>query len=249
MMMFDGKVFAAEIEEKIKQKVAGTERAPKLVTIYDPKDTASRIYTNIKAKKAGELGILFEEIQTSDLTAGQIKSEILKLNKDKTVDGIMVQTPIEGQADLIKLIDPKKDADGLRDDSRFIPATVRAVTAILGLSQISGDKTVAVVGSRGMTGMRVMAQLAAEGYTVWGMDQEDFDSSRLLLADIIISCTGRPGLIKSEMVKEGAVCIDVGYPKGDFEAEVSQKAAFFTPVPGGVGPVTVAMLFANLVDS
>ncbi|MEK7198960.1 MAG: hypothetical protein AAB212_03445 [Bacteroidota bacterium] len=78
------------------------------------------------------------------------------------------------------------------------------------------------------------------------MDKEDFDPSTLLRADVIISATGQAGLIKA--VKDGAICIDLGFPKGDFDPELAQKASFFTPVPGGVGPVTVACLFENLLS-
>ena len=80
------------------------------------------------------------------------------------------------------------------------------------------------------------------------MDKDDFDPSTLLRADVVISATGQAGIIKPDMIKEGVIAIDVGYPKGDFDPEVAKKASFFTPVPGGVGPVTVAMLFANLLN-
>jgi methylenetetrahydrofolate dehydrogenase (NADP+)/methenyltetrahydrofolate cyclohydrolase len=80
------------------------------------------------------------------------------------------------------------------------------------------------------------------------MDKEDFDPSTLLRADVVVSATGMASLIHGYMVKDGIVAIDVGYPRGDFDPGVAKKASFFTPVPGGVGPVTVAMLFANLVD-
>jgi methylenetetrahydrofolate dehydrogenase (NADP+)/methenyltetrahydrofolate cyclohydrolase len=254
-IVFDGKVFAQKIEEEVARKVAGMERKPKLVTIYGPEDMGSRVYTKIKANKAEELGIQFEEIQVKNRTNSELRDEISKLNKDKTVDGIMVQVPIEGQDDLIKLIDPKKDVDGLREDSQFIPATVRAVMAILKVAEnntplrppLASRGGIAVVGSRGQVGMRLMAQLAVDGYTVWGMDIEDFDPGIILKSDVIISCTGKAGLIKPEMVKEGAVCIDVGYPKGDFDPSTVLGVGFFTPVPGGVGPVTVATLFSNLV--
>ena len=140
---------------------------------------------------------------------------------------------------LINKIDLRKDIDGLRKGSPFKPAVVRAVLEILPTKD-----NVVVVGAKGQVGSRLVKELGAVG-----MDRKNFDPSTLLGADVIISCTGQAGLIKPEMVKEGVVAIDVGYPKGDIDPGVALKARFFTPVPGGVGPVTVACLMENLVES
>lgn len=217
-------------------------RAPKLVTFYNPEDMGSRVYTNIKEKKAKELGILFEKIANYKLQdINKSKTLVSEYNEDPTVDGIMVQVPMEGQNDLIDLIDPEKDVDGLREDSSYLPATVMAVVEILKSAGNTGGEVI-VVGNKGQVGKKLTEVLKCGG-----MDKEDWETLRLKNADVIISATGQEGLIKPEMVKNGVICIDVGYPKGDFDFSVSLKASFFTPVPGGVGPVTVAMLFKNLI--
>lgn len=256
IMLFDGKVFAREIERQIKLKLAGGDRKYKLVTFYDPDNTGSRVYTNIKAKKAEELGIEFEKVQCSRFS-DQFVSKLKSWNKNSEVNGIMVQLPISEAEKLISLIDVNKDVDGLKEDSVFLPATVKAVMEILNkvantphsnLSPNLGERgwqvkdRMVVVGNKGEVGKRLVKVLGCVG-----MDKDDFDPKVLKKAEVIISATGQNGLIKPEMVKKGVVCIDVGYPKGDFDPEISKKASFFTPVPGGVGPVTVAMLFANLI--
>jgi methylenetetrahydrofolate dehydrogenase (NADP+) / methenyltetrahydrofolate cyclohydrolase len=254
-IIFDGRMYAAKIEQEVREKVAKMPRKPKLVSILDPNDVGSVVYTNIKKKKAESLGILFESYQLP-VDSYQL---INQLNNDENVDGIMIQLPFSDSDNLIKLIDPKKDVDGLREGSEFMPATVRAVMEILNfactpLSSLPPNlggrwrqpegSTAVVIGNQGEVGSRLMKYLPEN--TI-GMGRKDFDVEKIKQADIIISCTGSEGLIKPEMISEGVICIDVGYPNGDFVPECAQKAAFFTPVPGGVGPVTVAMLFANLV--
>jgi methylenetetrahydrofolate dehydrogenase (NADP+)/methenyltetrahydrofolate cyclohydrolase len=223
----------------------------------------------LKAKKAEELGIQFEKFQFSIFPAERdpalqdnfhsISQLINELNKDKSVDGIMIQLPFGGEREneIVRMIGPKKDVDGLREDSPFVPATVRAVLEILSITSHpplnlrggvgGGDIKVVVVGASGEVGMGLMKHLVFSNYHLVGMGKSDFDVEKIKTADVVISCTGQAGLIKSEMVKPGVIAIDVGYPGGDFDPEVAGKAAFFTPVPGGVGPVTVVMLFANLV--
>lgn len=246
--IFDGKEFARKIEEEVKARVNQNNRKLKLVSIYDPNNIGSRVYTNIKAKKAEELGILFDKFQITKSNFQTISKYIETANDDDTVNGIMVQTPLENQQELIDLIDPRKDVDGMRDDSPFLPATVRAVLSILETALKTSNsknqfpnKNIVVIGNRGEVGKRLTKKLQAIG-----MDKEDFDVEKIKAADAVISCTGQAGLIKADMIKEGTICIDVGYPQGDFDPGAALKAGFFTPVPGGVGPVTVAMLFANL---
>jgi len=239
-------------------------RKPKLVTIYDPENEGARKYTEIKEKKAGELGIQFEKFEILNPFASRVKflinDQITKFNNDKNIDGVMIQLPLidrETDGELCKLIDPKKDVDGLNPSAGsgqvVMPATVRAVLEILKVAgtplifppKIGGKEKggIVVVGNKGTVGSKL-----AEYLKCGGMDKDDFSPERIREADVVISATGQAGLIKPEMVKPGVICIDVGYPKGDFAPEVAKKAAFFTPVPGGVGPVTVAMLFRNLAD-
>ncbi len=230
-MIFDGRQFAAQIEEQLAQKIKLLPKMPKLVVILDPNNPASVTYTNIKEKFAKRVGVNFER--------GEI-AKLSEYNVDPSVNGIIIQLPYPESDKYINLINPLKDVDGLRPDSKYMTAVVRAVKAV---SNTSGQ--VVVVGNKGFVGKKLMAEFPQ----AVGMDKDDFDPSLLSGADIIISATGQPGLIKPEMVKDGVVAIDLGYPTGDFEPAVADKASLFTPVPGGVGPVTVAMLFQNLLDS
>ncbi len=274
-IVFNGKEFANKIEIEVRDRVVKlTEklgRRPKLTSIYNPNHEPSRIYTRIKEKKAGEMGIDFVSTPISNsFNPAGLRDLILRLNVGFTVDGIMIQLPLlpdtrDLESEIVELIDSRKDIDGLRPDSYLLPATVRAVIAILD-EAMRLTRTVpvslAVVGNKGTVGRRIEIEIEKRGkMIVFGMDREDFDIEKLKTADVVISATGRPGLITRDMVKDppspdglrrgerGVIAIDVGSPQGDFDfASVSPKASFITPVPGGVGPVTVVSLFENLVE-
>lgn len=174
-----------------------------------------------------------------NIQVANIKSQIEKLNKDETVTGIMIQLPLGFgilDLDIASGIACEKDVDGLRKDSPFLPAAVLAVKKIL-----TQTGSICIVGSKGFIGRKLM-QIYPNAI---GMDKENFDSEKIKEFDIVISATGQEGLIKD--IKEGAVCIDLGFPRGDFSPECNRRASFFTPVPGGVGPITVACLFENLL--
>ena len=244
LMIFDGKAFAEKIIAGLPHKKA------KLAILLNPDDAGSVKYVEIKKRIGEKLGVEFEiynlkfEINFQDL--------ISKLNNDTEITGIMIQLPFPNSEKLINLIDPKKDVDGLREDSPFLPAAVLAVEKILTspliplLNSGEGNKKgeVCVVGSKGFIGSKLVKLLTPKCQLLTPMDANDFDPEKIKLADIVISATGQEGLVKD--IKEGAVCIDLGFPKGDFAPELASKASFFTPVPGGVGPVTVACLFENL---
>jgi methylenetetrahydrofolate dehydrogenase (NADP+)/methenyltetrahydrofolate cyclohydrolase len=251
-VIFDGKKLAAGIEKKLSRKIVRVAknlgRKPKLATVCNPDDPMGRFYTNVKMKKAKELGI--------DVAAYPLKSTIdweglvVNLNRDPHTDGVMIQLPLTGDRardmKLCLLIDPRKDVDGLNLRSGIKQATVRAVLMILKeaiKTTLMKNINMVVVGSWGNVGRSLVRELKCEG-----MDKDDWNPSMLREARVIISCTGQEGLIKPEMVKDNVICIDVGYPHGDFAPEVAEKASFFTPVPGGVGPVTVACLFNNLIE-
>ncbi len=243
-MIFDGKEFAARIDEQVRAKVAALGRKPKLVTIYNSDDEASKVYTAVKRKKAESLGVEFVNYDKRMIT--DLPGLVRQANMDVSIDGLMIQLPLTDDRSfdlqLCYGIGANKDVDGLNPRSGVMPATARAVLAILSGRIFEGAK-VLVVGDRGMVGKAVKQNLACDG-----MDRSDFSFEKLKNADVIISCTGQERIIRPEMVKPGIVAIDVGYPRGDFDVEIANSASFFTPVPGGVGPVTVAMLYANLLD-
>jgi methylenetetrahydrofolate dehydrogenase (NADP+) / methenyltetrahydrofolate cyclohydrolase len=270
-IIFDGRGFAAGIEAGLKLKIARLKKKPKLVTICNPQDPPSRIYSKIKSAKAAELGVIFEQYDIASTTDPE--GLVTNLSKDSTVDGLMIQLPLTGDRaedmKLCQLINPKKDADGLNLGSGVMQATVRAVMAILeeGLKvteafsntphrlppklggRAEGGINIAVVGSDGVVGRGITRELDKNlQFTIYNLGKYNFDAEKIRQADVVISATGQEGLIKPEFVKPGVIAIDVGYPHGDFDPSTALRASFFTPVPGGVGPVTVAMLFANLID-
>jgi methylenetetrahydrofolate dehydrogenase (NADP+) / methenyltetrahydrofolate cyclohydrolase len=230
-MIFDGLQFAKGLEVELKDKLAKLPRK-KIIAILDPNNSGGKVYTRLKQKMAERLGVDFEIMET-------LMPDIESLNRDQSVNGIMIQLPFPNSEFLINLIDLNKDIDGLRDDSLYKPAVVKAVLKILPIK--SGQ--IVIVGSKGEVGRRLMLELPQ----ATGIDQGD-SLEVLKDADIIVSATGQTGLIKPEMVKKGVVAIDVGFPKGDLDPEIVHKASFFTPVPGGVGPVTVVSLFENLLN-
>ena len=267
-IIFNGRDFADEKEEELKIVVSGLRSrgiVPHLASILVGDDEASRLYIGLKKKAVERIGaehdsyFLPENTKLSDILA-----LIASLNEDKNVQGIMVQMPIPGQLgnhkdEIIKAIDPKKDVDGLRDDSSFLHPTSRAIIDIINEAKRYDNvrptsKTtslrVVVVGATGMVGRPLVKELKKEGYEVIGCDSKTMDlKNNTLKGDILVSVTGVPGIIKADMVKRGTIVIDVGSPVGDFDPEVKNKSAFFTPVPGGVGPVTIACLLENLIDA
>jgi methylenetetrahydrofolate dehydrogenase (NADP+)/methenyltetrahydrofolate cyclohydrolase len=151
---------------------------------------------------------------------------------------------------MVSMIKVEKDVDGLTAKSRFLSATVKAVEMVLEEIGVSQGRMV-VVGSQGLVGRRLVEYFTDKEFKVEGVDVDEKDLGRMTSrADVLISATGQPGLIKAEMVKQGAVVIDVGWPKGDVKfGEVKEKASVMTPVPGGIGPLTVVSLLENLTDS
>ena len=238
-MVFDGKKFAEGIIAKLPKKKA------KLAIFLDPDNVSGAKYVEKKIQLAERLGVELKILNSKSEISN--KSQIQNLNQDPGITGIMIQLPFPNSQELINLIDPKKDVDGLRNDSPYLPAVVRAVKEVLlSLQEDLLQKKMVVVGCKGFVGQKLLKVLGFR-FQVLGMDKDDFDPEKIKSADVIISTTGQAGLIKSKMVKPGVIAIDVGYPKGDFDPQVAAKASFFTPVPGGVGPVTVVMLFQNLL--
>ncbi len=258
MIIFDGRAYAQQKEEELKEKVTSLKFKPKLVTILVGKNPASVLYTNLKKKAAERIGIEFQVLRIKyHVSKNEIISKIKELNKDKSVQGIMIQLPLPKDLHntkylILNTISPEKDVDGLTKNSPYIPATTKAIIRILGVAKEKlnlGNEKVTVVGSKGTVGKSVVKELKNLGYKVTGVDKEIHNSKFIIHnSDIVISVTGTPGLIKANMVKDGAAIIDVGSPKGDVDKSVYEKVAFLTPVPGGVGPVTIVSLLENLIQ-
>lgn len=256
---FDGPSFARQKKDSLRQKVDELRSrgiVPKLATILVGEDPASRLYVTLKKKAVEEIG---GRVEIFEVGRGKMTSYIIglirALNKDVKVHGIMIQLPLPAKFNqqkgrILENILPRKDVDGLRTKSPFLPATVKAILQIIEVAKGTGKKVV-VVGSKGEVGGRLIKELKKREFVVEGYDKKTKNlGAKTLGADILVSATGTPGLITGQMVKKGVVAIDVGAPKGDLVLNgVALKASFVTPVPGGVGPVTIASLLENLVEA
>ena len=258
--ILNGKTLALQHEVNLINELKGlpAKRKPGLVSFCNIDDPPSVNYTQMKARKAKEIGIKFLIANYSTYTKKQVlQRKISRYNKNSNIDGIMVQLPLPKtlrvfKDDLLELIDTKKDVDGLTVEGRdhYLPATVKGVLAIL--DEDIGDwekKIVAVVGSKGEVGKPMVESLRKRG--VKSLIEIDKDlgniTKDLLKADIVISSVGERDLIKVQFVKKGVIAIDVGL--GDFDEGVYHKVSAYTPRIGGVGPMTVISLMENVVES
>jgi methylenetetrahydrofolate dehydrogenase (NADP+)/methenyltetrahydrofolate cyclohydrolase len=229
---------------------SGELRGRCLVILQCDVRTEESTYVRLKREMGERLGV--KVMVRFVVNTVQLKEEIRMVNEDKTVDGILVQLPIKGAEKeevekILGMIEPKKDIDGLNPISGFVPAVVLAVEKVMEKFSVDKKQEIAVVGALGQVGRRLTERLRLLGYNVGGFDIMD-DLSKLKMYDVIIGSTGVGGLITKDMVKEGFVGIDLGYPKGDFSKEAWEKASKITPVPGGVGPLTIVSLYMNLVE-
>ena len=273
--IIDGKKISQDIKDELKEKVTalkdtGTEVALAVIQVgYDP---ASSVYVRNK-KKAGEyIGIRSLSYELPEETTEDALIELIeKLNKDETVNGILVQLPVPKHIDpdkIIRTISPEKDVDGFHPqnvgklvigEEGFVSCTPAGVIQLLKRSgiEISGKNCV-VVGRSNIVGKPMALLMLRENATVTIAHSKTKNLKELCqTADILIVAIGKPQFITADYVKEGAVVIDVGIHRdennklcGDVRyEEVAEKASAITPVPGGVGPMTNAMLKSNCVES
>jgi len=263
----DGAALAARLREEVKQEVAGLGHVG-LATVLVGDDPASDVYIRLKHKASDAAGIAAVDYR---LPAGTTEDELVELveelNGDDTVDGILVQTPLPEQIDearIMRAIDPMKDVDGLHPFSAgqlylgrqtLVPATPLGVMHLLDEYRIpiAGSRAV-VVGRSSLVGKPMALLLLQANATVTICHSRTQDLTRHTLdADLLVAAVGVPSVITADMVKQGATVIDVGITRtddglvGDVEADVAEEAAFLTPVPGGVGPMTIAALLGNAV--
>lgn len=271
--IIDGKELSKKLKEQMKDRVAQMRQqgiVPKLVVVLVGNNSASEVYVRNKHKACGEVGIESEVIKMPEETTQQELLDVVKgLNEDQTVDGILVQLPLPGQINekvVLRSILPEKDVDGFHPvnvgllsigDDCYAPATPSGIIAMFkeyGI-EIAGKHCV-IIGRSNIVGKPMAALLLRHNATVTVCHSKTQNLGELTRqADIVIVATGHRHTLTADMVKEGAVVIDVGMNRNelgklcgdvDFE-EVKEKASFITPVPGGVGPMTITELLENTI--
>ena len=273
-MIIDGKKTAAELREELKKKIVELKSTynavPGLTVILVGEDPPSKIYVKNKEKFAKEVGMNSEVIRyPENVEEKVVLNKIIELNNDKKVSGILVQLPLPKHIDKRKVIEsilPGKDVDGFHPVNvgnlssgyeSSIPCTPLGCYLLLKkvVKNLSGKHAV-VIGRSNLNGKPMTQLLLKENCTVTITHSKTKDlKSECSKADIIVAAVGRPKLVKSDWVKKGAVVIDVGINKtdsglvGDVDFDsVSKVAQAITPVPGGVGPMTIACLLSNTVE-
>lgn len=269
MEIIDGKKISKEILEEVKTKVKDLGFVPMFCDVLVGGDLPSVKYVNLKKQKALELGIDFYDANFSEsITTEELILEIKRINKIENMCGIIVQLPLPSHLDTKKILDaiePTLDVDCLGDElstkfytgDLFIsPPTALACEKLLESLNISLlDKKILIIGEGKLVGRPFANILKTKGYTFNIINSKSENREELIKeADIIVTGVGKGSLINGDMVKDGVIIIDAGTSEedsilvGDVDfGSVSPKASFITPVPGGVGPVTVAMLFSNVL--
>jgi methylenetetrahydrofolate dehydrogenase (NADP+)/methenyltetrahydrofolate cyclohydrolase len=272
MKLFDGKRVANKILKELAEEIKSAKIKPRLAVILVGEDEASRLYVKLKKEAGKKVDIEVQEHRFSARASeDEITSYIERLNSDPDVSGIIVQLPLPAVLStdkIIESIDPKKDVDGFHKANRkLLEKNKEAILPVLPLviltalddaKKLMAGKNVLALVNSDIFGQTLKIILAREGFTVdylvrntcvlFGAEKE------LKTADILISVCGCPNMIKGESIKEGAILIDAGVTRyhdgkvvGDIDREsVKNKAAFLTPVPGGLGPLTVALLLRNV---
>lgn len=268
MNIIDGKAVSLAVKERIRDEIAEDKLKIGLAVVIVGNNQASRVYVNNKKKACEFCGITsFEYALPEETSEGELLELVETLNGDPNVNGILVQLPLPGQINektVIEHISPKKDVDAFHavnagrimiGDYAFLPCTPAGVMELIHSTgvEISGKECV-VIGRSNIVGKPMAMLLLHENATVTVCHSKTRNLSEVCSrADILVSAVGRANFVTPDMVKEGAVVIDVGMNRNgegklcgdvDFEA-VRDKCSFITPVPGGVGPMTIAMLMEN----
>ena len=274
--IIDGKELAKKVRLELKDEVEKLKKDdnihPKLAVIMVGSDPASQIYVRNKSKACDEIGIEFEEfLLDENTTQKELLDLIDRLNENEKVNGILLQSPIPKNLDIneaFRRISPEKDVDGFNPvnvgkltlgQKGFVSCTPFGVIKMLEEYNINIEgKNAVVLGRSNIVGKPMSQCLLNKNATVTICHSKTKNINDITKnADIIVAAIGKKEFVKGDMVKEGAVVIDVGINRGedgklkgdvDFE-EVSKKASYITPVPGGVGPMTIAMLMTNVVKA
>lgn len=270
-MIIDGKQIAAEIKEEVKTKLAKLDTKLTLLVIMVGDNPASKVYVENKEKACKKVGMLTKTLLfDSNIPQRRIIDAIKKANEDPQIHGILVQLPLPAHLDevtIIDAIDPKKDVDGLTTVNQgklfsgindgIIPATPKGIMHIFDklFYNLEGKRAV-VIGRSKLVGKPIAQLLLSRNATVTMCHSKTEDLASVCLeADVLVVAIGKPKFISADMIKKDAIVIDVGINRNygrldgdvDFENAVS-VAGYITPVPGGVGPLTIACLLENVIE-
>lgn len=267
--ILSGKQEATRLQQELAVKIAGlgAKRKPGLAVILVGEDPASKIYINKKQQACLAVGIQSELLLLAESTTTEdLLNNIAKYNQDDNFDGILVQLPLPQHIDttlVLEQIDPQKDVDGFhpynlgrmaQGETGLKPCTPQGIMVLLAMTRVvlKGAHAV-IIGQSNIVGMPLAIELIRARVTVTSCNRDTHDlSAKVLQADIVVSAAGVAGLVKASWVKPGAIVIDVGTNRlgnklvGDVDfLTVKEVAGWITPVPGGVGPMTVAQLMGN----
>lgn len=275
MEIIDGKKLAKQIRENLKIECEELKEKginPKLAVIMVGDDKASKIYVKNKSKACNEIGIKYEEyLLDENINQNELIELIEKLNNDKTVHGILLQSPVPDGLDIneaFRKISPEKDVDGFNptnvgklalNQDTFVSCTPYGIMRMFEAYNIDLEgKKVVIIGRSNIVGKPLMQCCLNKNATVTICHSKTKNvKEHVKDADVVITAIGKPEYVTADMVKDGAIVIDVGINRtedgkivGDVDFEnVSKKASYITPVPGGVGPMTIAMLMNNVIKA
>ncbi|MDR2635166.1 MAG: bifunctional 5,10-methylenetetrahydrofolate dehydrogenase/5,10-methenyltetrahydrofolate cyclohydrolase [Clostridiales bacterium] len=273
-VIIDGKAIAAKIKENVRAGVAALAArgiGVGLTVILVGNDAASEVYVNNKHRACLELGIKSEIIRYSaDVSGEELSAKIKELNADPSVNGILVQLPLPkglNEREILEIIDPDKDVDCFSAENvgflamgapKLLPCTPAGIMELIASTgQPTAGKRAAVIGRSNIVGKPVFHLLLQADATVTVCHTKTVNLAEITReADIVVIAAGRAGLVTGDMIKPGAIVIDAGINRvngklcGDADfLSVSEKAGYITPVPGGVGPMTIAMLMRNALTA
>ena len=272
MKIINGKLLAQNLRKDIANEVKQYSRPPGLAVILVGDDEASQVYVKNKSKACVEVGFYSDQIHKSaNITEEELLSEVNRLNENQTIDGILVQLPLPSHIDSNKIIEaiiPEKDVDGfssenigkLMQNKPFIsPCTPYGIMKMLASIKYElKGKDCVIIGASNIVGRPMSMELLNAGATVLVCHKHTKDiTNKVKIADVVIAAAGVAHLVKDDWVKEGAVVIDVGINRlkdgslaGDVDFNsVKDKALAISPVPGGVGPMTIAVLLENTLTA
>ena len=276
-LLLDGKIIAGKLKEALKAEVAGLKakykKAPKLLAIQIGENASSAVYVKAQKTAAESLGIEYElKVLPADTTQAKAEELIKDLNKDPNVTAIILQLPVPKGIDakvLAKMISPDKDAEGMHPENlgkillghyKIGPCTAMAVMELLESTKVNlYGKEAVVVGHSEIVGKPLSLMLLNKFVTTTvchiATGERGVLPDHVKRAEILVVAVGKAGIVKGDWVKDGAIVIDVGINRiadkivGDIEFEAAaKKAAYITPVPGGVGPITTTILMRNTVE-